>query len=453
MEAFCRSQLKPPVRFGFHHYYEPNSFESAIRSADQKRWREAISKEVDSIDDHGGRTTTKSLRILWIPLSTWRMMLLYSLHQNLDVTQFDVQGAFLHAPLSEAVFSKTPKGVNRDSPYLKLKKALDGLKHAPPQTATPAFLVGSGNNFKSKFQERFKNSSCHEPNTILGMKFERIGHKILLSQPKQIEHGLEELGLTQCKPSQTPLTPNDSWNYIAVYTRPDISFAVRKVWKYLKCTRDLKLTLEIKTPSQLLDIYSDASWGPTQNIKPCSQDTSVISLAHQYLGTVLDNTTSLICQLKLNSTGARAGEGVVVGGRGGGGGAGAKARHVSAGRGGSQGNQSGSTFCPMLTRWHVAQANKAAVGKSRRSGFGVIRSRAVDCGKGFRRLSRRGLGGEKAGELEAMETKSESGMTKESSHRTRIRDGVPGRLPREDLLGRLPRDGLGWAPWGRKEHR
>jgi hypothetical protein len=63
--------------------------------------------------------------------STLRMLLLYSLHQNLQITQFDVQGAFLHAPLSEEVYIKTPKGVNRDSPYLKLRKALYGLKQAP----------------------------------------------------------------------------------------------------------------------------------------------------------------------------------------------------------------------------------------------------------------------------------------------------------------------------------
>jgi hypothetical protein len=64
-------------------------------------------------------------------VSTLQIILLYSLHQNLEVTQFEVQGAFLHAPLSEDVFIKTPKGVNRDSPYLKLKKALYGLKQAP----------------------------------------------------------------------------------------------------------------------------------------------------------------------------------------------------------------------------------------------------------------------------------------------------------------------------------
>jgi hypothetical protein len=32
------SQIKPPVRYGFHHYYEPNTFESAIQCANQKFW-------------------------------------------------------------------------------------------------------------------------------------------------------------------------------------------------------------------------------------------------------------------------------------------------------------------------------------------------------------------------------------------------------------------------------
>ncbi|KNZ51438.1 uncharacterized protein VP01_3954g1, partial [Puccinia sorghi] len=69
-------------------------------------------------------------------------------------------------------------------------------------------LVGPGNNFKKEFDSRFSNSSCHEPNTILGMKYERENNKIKLSLPNHIQHGLEELGLTDCKTSATPLTPN-----------------------------------------------------------------------------------------------------------------------------------------------------------------------------------------------------------------------------------------------------
>ncbi|KNZ51339.1 uncharacterized protein VP01_3998g2 [Puccinia sorghi] len=147
-------------------------------------------------------------------------------------------------------------------------------------------LVGPGNNFKVQFEKRFRNSSCHKPNTILGMKFEREGNKIKLSLRKHIDHGLEELGLKNCKPSITPLTPNlklrdatdkehfrfkklninycsaiGLLNHIAQLTRPEISFAVKKVWQYLKGTSKMKLTLEIKKPNELLQIYSDASWG------------------------------------------------------------------------------------------------------------------------------------------------------------------------------------------------
>jgi hypothetical protein len=136
------------------------------------------------------------------------------------------------------------------------------------------------------------------------MKFERIGHKILLSQPKHIEHGLEELGMQSCKSSNTPLTPNlklkeatdeehalfkkenvnyrsaiGLMNYIACHTRPDISFAVsslarfsvkpgishwhevQKVWKYIRPTENMKLTLEIRNPNQFLEISSDTLWG------------------------------------------------------------------------------------------------------------------------------------------------------------------------------------------------
>ncbi|KNZ47295.1 hypothetical protein VP01_6536g1 [Puccinia sorghi] len=53
-------------------------------------------------------------------------------------------------------------------------------------------------------------------------------------------------------------------NYLARFsTKPGIQHwhEVRKVWQYLKGTANMKLTLEVKEPTQLLEIYSDASWG------------------------------------------------------------------------------------------------------------------------------------------------------------------------------------------------
>ncbi|KNZ60491.1 hypothetical protein VP01_1546g2 [Puccinia sorghi] len=117
------------------------------------------------------------------------------------------------------------------------------------------------------------------------MKFEEKDNKIMLSLPKHIQHGLEELGLTNCKTSATPMTPNIKLvdatdddharfkklninyrsaigllNHIAQLTRPDISFAVSCLARH-SGTADLKLTLEIRNPNELLQIFSDASWG------------------------------------------------------------------------------------------------------------------------------------------------------------------------------------------------
>ncbi|KNZ59903.1 hypothetical protein VP01_1645g1 [Puccinia sorghi] len=42
----------PPMRYGFHNCFEPNTFESAILCEDAKHWKRAIEKEVNSIESH-----------------------------------------------------------------------------------------------------------------------------------------------------------------------------------------------------------------------------------------------------------------------------------------------------------------------------------------------------------------------------------------------------------------
>ncbi|KNZ46946.1 hypothetical protein VP01_680g7 [Puccinia sorghi] len=237
-------------------------------------------------------------------LSTLRMILLYTLHKNLDILQFNVQGAFLPASLAEEVYIQTPKGFPRKSPYLRLFKSLCNNNESMIFFhVDDLILVGPGNKFKENFEKQFSNSSCHSPNTILGIKYEITEDTILLSNPKHINHGLEELGLLDARPVSIPLTTNKQLkeaddeefeafkrlninyrsavgllNYISMHTRPDISFAisslarfstkpsiqhwheVKKVWLYLKYTKDLKLTLKIRNPNKLLKIYSDSTW-------------------------------------------------------------------------------------------------------------------------------------------------------------------------------------------------
>ncbi|KNZ52594.1 hypothetical protein VP01_3507g2 [Puccinia sorghi] len=132
-------------------------------------------------------------------------------------------------------------------------------------------LVGPGNNFKHEFETRSRNSSRHNPNTILGMRYKREDNKIKLSLPKHIEHGLEELCLTNCKSS---------------------------VWQYLKGTADLKLTLEIKKPDQIFQIYSNTL---TLRIECLSLGTFAFFLALSLLGTVQNKDMLPTCLPKRTS--------------------------------------------------------------------------------------------------------------------------------------------------------
>lgn len=48
-----RSLLKPPTRYGFHHHFEPKTYDSEIRCDDSRLWKDAIEQEVNSIKNHG----------------------------------------------------------------------------------------------------------------------------------------------------------------------------------------------------------------------------------------------------------------------------------------------------------------------------------------------------------------------------------------------------------------
>ncbi|KNZ44713.1 hypothetical protein VP01_88g5 [Puccinia sorghi] len=159
-----RSTLRPPVQYGFHHYYEPKTFEGSMRCEEVIKWLEAIGKEINLIESHmvwydhwekpeNPLNTTLTFEIkdnchidplkfnarlcvqgfnqmegtdhreTFEPTgksSNLRMILLYALHKNLEILQFGVQGAFLHTPLEEEVYIQTPKGCPLISDYSNL---------------------------------------------------------------------------------------------------------------------------------------------------------------------------------------------------------------------------------------------------------------------------------------------------------------------------------------------
>lgn len=304
----------------------------------------------------------------WAPtgkIGSLRLASVYALKEKMKITQFNVKGAFLHAPLEEIVIIRTPEGSSRKSPYLKLKKSLYGLKQSPKNwyetltlwiksqgykesTSNPCLYlkrntkeilyfhvddlihVGNSNTFKSNFLSQFQNSSCHPPNTILGMLMEIKDNQILLSQPNHIDCGLEELSLSSCKDTMSPLTQNlnlkpasddghaefcqlniNYWseigllNHISQYTCPDVSFSVsslarfnskpgmshwqevRKVWKYLKTTKDFKLIIKYNPKQDILSSFSNATWADN----PTFQKSQTGYIVFHYGSPVIWNST------------------------------------------------------------------------------------------------------------------------------------------------------------------
>ncbi|KAH9441023.1 hypothetical protein Pst134EB_033194 [Puccinia striiformis f. sp. tritici] len=268
------------------------------------------------------------------------ILLLFSLDKKLPVRQFDVKSAFLYAPLKETIYIKTPEGSKRKAPFLKLNRSLYGLKQAPAnwfETLTTWFkgihfeqstsdpclfihrnkgsyiffhvdnliVVGDVENFEKHFLSRFPNSTAHDPDTLLGMVVNQDDGSIKLSQEKLINKGLQLLGMTDCRPVKTPMSPGVQLqaateeerkefdklqinyrtytgilNFLACRTRPDLAPAVSMlsrfnnapgishwkevlhVWKYVAGSCDLSLTLrpDPSDGSKQIKFYTDATW-------------------------------------------------------------------------------------------------------------------------------------------------------------------------------------------------
>jgi histone deacetylase 1/2 len=134
---------------------------------------------------------------------------------------------------------------------------------------------------------------------FLGIEVSKVRDGILLTQEKYANDVLERVGMTQCKPVNSPLStteklsrfkgsvlgPKDATNYRNIVgalqyltlTRPNISFAVNKVCQFLhapitthwaavkRILRNLQQSTRVglkisKSPSLLVSAFSDADW-------------------------------------------------------------------------------------------------------------------------------------------------------------------------------------------------
>ncbi|WVZ71732.1 LOW QUALITY PROTEIN: hypothetical protein U9M48_020279 [Paspalum notatum var. saurae] len=265
-------------------------------------------------------------------MTTVRVLLSLAVSYSLIIHQMDVKTAFLNG---EEIYIEQPDGFvvkGQESKVCKLLKSLYGLKQAPKQwhekfdtTLTSAgfavneadscvyYRYGGGkgvilclyvddilifgtyidviNEVKSFLSTKFDMKDPGEAYVILNIKLIKDKSGITLSQTHYVEKVLSRFGYIDSKPSPTPYDPSvtlkknkrigvnqlkysqiiGSLMYLASATRPDISFAVRKLSRFMsnpgtyhwhaleRVMCYLKGTMSYGHPA-VLEGYSDANW-------------------------------------------------------------------------------------------------------------------------------------------------------------------------------------------------
>jgi Reverse transcriptase (RNA-dependent DNA polymerase) len=227
---------------------------------------------------------------------TFRALISISAAFNLEMKQYDAVNAFVNSELKEEVYTHCPEGFTKIGHCWRLKKALYGLKEAPLRwyetlsTALEDLDVHSvpGVNclfanswlilffyvddivalcktqdlhklavFEQNLTQRFEMKSLGDLNWFLGIRVtrERDQRKVWLTQDSYIDKIAARFALDDLN-AKTPLATTPaleaseeahcpkrmkefqqkmgSINFAAVITRPDISFAVSTLSRYLQ---------------------------------------------------------------------------------------------------------------------------------------------------------------------------------------------------------------------------
>lgn len=264
-------------------------------------------------------------------MSTVRILLSVAVQNGWNVAQIDVPTAFLNSKLEEDVYIQTPKGVRSKTTTMKLNRALYGLRGAPKAWnnkfndvmkslglrrskhdfclyckkdlylvvfVDDAIITGDDRQIEQllvDLHRELKIKILDSTATFLGMQIQQREDGLKISQPKMVSKLLEEFKMNLCRQAETPMEVNFSLEeaevnskvpyrrlicslmYLAVTTRPDISYSVSYLSRYLDCpttqawkaaqrilrylsgTREAGLFFKKKPPS--LVGWCDADWG------------------------------------------------------------------------------------------------------------------------------------------------------------------------------------------------
>ena len=210
---------------------------------------------------------------------------------DLIVHQMDVKTAYLHAPIDYEIFVEQPEGFKTNKLVYRLNKSLYGLKqsgrnwnkmlhkcliwndfiqnladHCFYMKQNERLLIVSWvddliiaadkviylSNVKKMLMSEFRMKDLGKLNHFIGVDFHITQGCVKMNQNKYIGKVLERFNMLNCKPRATPCElkmdlsnnsdPVDSRKYreiigsliyVMTCTRPDLSYAVGKLSKYL----------------------------------------------------------------------------------------------------------------------------------------------------------------------------------------------------------------------------
>lgn len=271
--------------------------------------------------------------------STVRMFISKALQEDLKINQLDIPTAFLNGKLKSEIYIKVPQGLkvknSNSKTVLKLKRALYGLTESPKcwnETiddfaknngfqrseydycmyykndcwmliyVDDILIIGNGDDIIKELKQKFNAKNLGKMERFLGMEIQRNEDTIIIKQTNMIEKILQKFNMSDCKGMKTPMEINyniqiyddeeildvpyreliGSLIYLTVTSRPDLTFAVsylsryldkptEQLWKaskrvirYLKETKYKGLVFRRTTDNNLYG-FSDADWAGDRN--------------------------------------------------------------------------------------------------------------------------------------------------------------------------------------------
>ena len=282
---------------------------------------------------------------LVIRLESLRTLVALSTQQGLELHHVDVHTAFLNGTLQEEVYMKQPVGYEKEAEehlVCRLRKSIYGLKQSSrcwnmaldshlqkmgfsQSKSDPCIYVSGGDDtfyigvyvddmvlagkdrakmkrVKEELSAKFDIKDLGKLSYFLGILITQYQEKkeTWMGQPMYTERLLNKMGMSDCKPVKTPMSPGNhlmktaedeeatdcesyqslvgSLMYLATCTRPDIAYAVgtlarfsskpnqthwvaaKRVLRYLKGTANLGIIFSGGDEPGSCVGYSDADW-------------------------------------------------------------------------------------------------------------------------------------------------------------------------------------------------